>query len=69
MNTSFLKSQKSDLKKSDSAVLLNTLNKNILHLTYQNDRILSLLSQLKQTESAIEYYNKNEEPGEEVENL
>ncbi len=69
MKSSFFKSNDSDFKKSDIVPLLNTLNKNILHLTYQNDRILSLLSSLKQTNSAKEFYNVSDEPSEEVENL
>ncbi len=72
MNTSFLKSPKSDLKKSDSGNLLlrmDVIAKNILHLTYQNDRILALLSSLVPTKEAHEFYNRDDEPSEEVENL
>ncbi len=62
MKTSFFKSDDADFKKSDFLILLNTMNKNILHLTYQNDRILSLLSQETPTKSAEEFYNRDEEP-------
>ncbi len=69
MKSTFFKSNDSDFKNSDILVLLNTMQKNILHLTYQNDRILSLLSSIKQTKSAEDFYNKSDEPSEEVENL
>ncbi len=64
MKTSFFKSNDSDFKKSDFVDLFNTiqtLSKNILHLTYQNDRILSLLSSKVPTESAESFYNKDDE--------
>ncbi len=69
MKSTFFKSNDSDFKNSDILILLNTMQKNILHLTYQNDRILSLLSSIKQTKSAEDFYNKSDEPSEEVENL
>ncbi len=62
MNSPFFKSVDTDFKNSDILVLLNTLSKNILHLTYQNDRILKLLSQQTPTLDAEEYYNKSDEP-------
>ncbi len=69
MKTSFLKSNDSDLKKSDILPLLNTMSGNIKYITYKVDRIIILLSRLSQTKSSEDFYNKDEEPSEEVENL
>ncbi len=62
MKTSFFKSTEADFKKSVINEILEVMAKNILHLTYQNDRILKLLSGSVQTPSAETFYNKDEEP-------